>query len=883
MNNKEIVVGILAHVDSGKTTLAEALLYKSGAINKIGRVDHKDTFLDTYSIEKSRGITIFSKQARLEMAGNKYILMDTPGHVDFSTEMERTLRILDYAILVISASTGISGYTLTLWKLLEQYKIPTFIFVNKMDQESNSKEEFEKILWDKLDSDCISFGDEESIFYERVAMTCEEAMNEFIEFEYISKENISQYIQERKLYPVYYGSALHLEGVDELIEGLSNYTKEVKYSHEFGANVFKIVKDEQGNRLTYLKITGGKLKVKELLKKYDSEGKLLWEGKINQIRLYSGSSYTMVQEVVSGMICAVTGLADSKIGEGIGNAPDMGLPTLEPVMAYQLEFLGEHNIYQCFSKLKEYQEEEPSLGFEINSRTNAIQAKVMGEVQIEVLQVVLKDRFGWEVRFSDNVIIYKESIRNKVIGIGHFEPLRHYAEVHLLIEPLERGMGIILENQCVMDTFSPNWQNLVMTHLQEITHTGVAIGAELTDVKVSLIAGAGHDKHTEGGDFREATYRALKHGLMMAESLILEPVYNYEIEVPLEYIGKVLNDMTLMEGEFQGPTMKDDVAIISGFAPVRTMSKYPEEVLSFTKGFGRCALRNGGYKEYIDSEDLIKSIDYDIYQEGIFTPDSVFCKHGAGYNVPWKEVCDYAHLDSGISFEEETNEIENLNEYQGSEELWIDQEEIDEIMGRAYKNSGKKKIPYKRKLEGPRRVTSGEYRYAPVTKKKECLLVDGYNIIFAWTHLKELASINLESATGKLLDILSNYQGVKKNRIIVVFDAYKVKRSDETIKQFHNITVVYTKEAETADGYIEKTTHELAKSYDVVVATSDVVEQLIIMGQGARKMSAKQLEEELAYVEDEIREEYLEPKKEEKFHIIGDIIQKDERFKLTKE
>lgn len=873
MQSEKIILGILAHVDSGKTTLAEALLYKCGVIRERGRVDHKDAYLDTFELEKARGITIFAKQAELEMAGRKITLMDTPGHTDFSTEMERSLRVLDYAVLVISASTGISGYTLTLWKLLEKYHIPTIVFVNKMDQVGYAKGDVKNVIQERLSSDCIDFELANEEFHETIATVTDETMEHYINNNVIQDSMITKLINNRKIFPCLYGSALQMDGIDVLIQKLSKYLIEPAYGSEFGAQVFKISRDKQGNKLTHLKITGGELKVKDAVVKYSKSGEVVWKEKINQISITSGKISENTLCVKAGEICIVTGLLSSRVGQGLGVEKDMTLPLIEPVIAYQLEFPHDINIHQIYVSLKEYEEEEPSLAFEINSKSKKIQAKVMGQVQLEVLQSIFEERYKVKVEFSENTIIYKETIKDRVVGIGHFEPLKHYAEVHLCIEPIERGAGVVVDSQCKVEECSANWQNLVLTHLKEIVHTGVAVGAELTDVRISLIAAAGHEKHTEGGDFREATHRALKQGLMQAEPLILEPVYKYEIEVPLTYMGRVLSDIGIMEGTFESPIQKVDSAVIKGLAPVRTMAGYNQEVISYTKGYGQCILENGGYNELNSSEELINNVEYNIYEEGKFTPDSIFCKQGAGFNVPWQEVYMYAHLKSSVDMEE-NNDIENkiVNE-KYHEELWIDQEEIDEILERENKNSGRKRKTYKQKPQGSVRVSNEMYSYRPKVRKEEYLLVDGYNIIFAWQELKELAEGNLESATGKLLEILSNYQGVKGNKLIVVFDAYKVQGREETKQRYHNISVVYTKEAESADGYIEKITHKLAREFDVVVATSDVVEQLIIMGQGARKMTAKQLREEVEFVKKDIKENYLDVKKET-LYTMGELLKK---------
>lgn len=877
MKAQTTVVGILAHVDSGKTTLAESLLYKTGAIKTLGRVDHKDAYLDTFDLEKDRGITIFSKEAHLKFGDKEVVLLDTPGHVDFSTEMERTLRVLDYAILVISGKDGISGHTRTLWNLLDKYQIPTFIFVNKMDQEGAIQKSISRLVQEKLSNSCIAFNPQvnREVFMEELAMTDEEVMEQFFDIGEIEKEQIQQLILERKVFPCFYGSALTLQGVEEFIEGLNVYTKEAEYTDIFSAQVYKISRDQQGNRLAHIKVTGGSLEVKAKIQKLDLQDAPLWEEKVNQIRLCSGNKYESVNEVTAGSICAVTGLSKANVGDGLGKAIDWELPQLQAVMSYNMEFSEEVNIHQMYGKLQEIAEEDPCLDIAIQESTQKLQAKLMGQIQMEILESIIKERFQTDVNFTEPTIVYKETISKPVLGIGHFEPLRHYAEVHLLIEPLERGSGMEYASACHVDDFPAQWQNLVFTHLQEISHPGVLLGAPITDVKITIVGGRGHEKHTVGGDFREATYRALQQGLMQGESKILEPVYAFNIEVPATEVGRVLHDITQMNGRFEAPLINGDQGIITGVAPVVTIREYPREVISFTKGFGVCHLQPIGYEEVEDTQTILQNRD----KEGPvpeFTPDSVFCKQGAGFNVPWDKVHEYAHVDSGICLTSE-EKGENLNIAMPTDELTIDLEEIDEIMARAYKNSGKKVSTYKQKPKGPITVASGNYTYRPLERKEEFLIVDGYNIIFAWEELKELAQVNIESAKGKLMDILSNYQGFKKCKVILVFDAYKVKDYKGESQAYHNISVVYTKTAETADAYIEKVAHKMSKEFDVIVATSDVVEQLIIMSAGARKLSAKQLWEEVKHSNNELQTEYLDEQKAESIQTIGDIIEKKAR------
>lgn len=861
----------MAHVDSGKTTLAEGLLYHTGGIKQLGRVDHKDAYLDTFSLERERGITIFSKQARLEI-GNKIVtLLDTPGHVDFSTEMERCLRVMDYGILVVSASTGVTGHTLTLWRLLKKYKVPTFIFVNKMDQEGTDKGKILAALEGELSDACIEMksGEKQDSFYESIAMLSEGAMEEYLEDQKISNECIVKLIKDKELYPCYFGSALKLEGIEELIEGVSTYCIEPTYGSEFSAEVFKIERDLRGNKITYLKVKGGTLKLRDKIV-FKNKNESLWEEKVNQIRLYSGAAYDLVEKVVGGEICGVVGLSRSKVGDVYGINENWAEPQIYPVMTYGMEFLGEVNLVQVFAKLKDLEEEEPSLGFYYNQQVGVIEVKLMGEIQIEILESIIKERFNLEVSFTKSRVIYKETIIDKVYGVGHFEPLRHYAEVHLSVKPGELGSGVTINRCNNKEKCLPQHENLIFTHLTEIPHLGVLMGGELTDIEITIEAGVGNEKHTQGGDFREATYRALQQALMQAQSVLLEPMYEFVIEVPMSYVGKVIYDIGIMEGEFEEPQGEGEFSIIKGFAPVEKINTYHLELLSITKGFGRSQFFYGGYKPVRNQEDRIQSLD-PYNRINLFTPNSVFCKKGVGFHVPWDEVFEYAHLELPRSLNKQELDGENIN-FSTGDDLWIDQEEIDEIISRAYSNAGKKKIPYKQKNKGQIRVASGDYQYIPKERKKEYLLVDGYNIIFAWEELKTLAQVNIDGARERLMSLLSNVQGYKNNIIIVVFDAYKVKRNIGEIQQYHNISCVFTKEAETADAYIEKVAHRLSGKEEVVVATSDVIEQLIIMGQGARKMSANQLLEEVMFIEEEIRKDYIEQKESLKFHTIGHVV-----------
>ena len=834
-NKKHIVTGILAHVDAGKTTLSEAILYTAGNLRKIGRVDNGDAFLDTYELERSRGITIFSKQAEVSMNEMDLTLLDTPGHVDFSAEMERALQVLDYAVLVISGADGVQGHTLTLWSLLERYKIPTFLFINKMDQDGTQKDQLLKELQERLSSGCIDFGEKGSDeFYEMIAMEDEALLDHYLESGEITESKIREMIAERKIFPCFFGSALKLQGVNEFLSDFAFYTKEREYPEEFGARIFKITRDENGNRLTHLKVTGGNLKVKTVIIESDE--------KINQIRIYSGEKYETVNELQAGRICAVTGLSDTIPGQCLGAEQGGYEPVLEPVLTYQMILPEETSASVILPKLRQLEEEEPELHIIWNEELQEIQVQIMGEVQLEILKSLIKERFDVDVEFGQGNIVYKETIADVVEGVGHFEPLRHYAEVHLLMEPLERGSGVVIDTQCSEDVLDKNWQRLIITHLLERDHRGVLTGAPITDIKITLAAGRAHQKHTEGGDFRQATYRAVRQGLRMAQSVLLEPYYKFRLEVPQQMIGRAMTDIEKMQGTFDTPDTAGEMSVLQGIAPVSTMQGYQKEVLAYSKGMGRLFTTLNGYDICHNEEEIIEASGYDPDRDLENPCGSVFCSHGAGYNVAWNEVPEHMHLESVLAKEIEEEEFDELTQRRAYiEEESIDTEEIDRILEQTFYANQHNKSKWKKKKTA-RLVqdyhTSAEKSSVKRDMSKKYLLVDGYNIIYAWDDLKELLDTNVDAARGKLLDEMSNYQGMKGMELIVVFDAYRVKGHETEITDYMNIHVVYTKEAETADQYIEKFAHTHGRKYDVTVATSDGLEQIIIRGQGCRLCAA---------------------------------------------
>lgn len=855
---ENIVMGILAHVDAGKTTLSEGMLYLSGTVRKLGRVDHKDAFLDTYSLERDRGITIFSKQAVFSLGNRRINLLDTPGHVDFSAEMERTLQVLDYAVLVISGADGVQGHTETLWKLLKLYEIPTFIFINKMDQPGTDRESLLTELKERLDEGCIVFGKGKNVeSLEEIAMTDEAVLDYFMEHETVRNEDICRLIRERKIFPCYFGSALKLDGVQELLAGFEEYMKPFDGKKEFGARVFKISRDDKGERLTFLKVTGGKLVVKMPINK---------EEKINQIRIYSGAKYEAVNEVEAGGVCAVTGLSSSYIGQGLGVEKGTVAPFLEPVLTYQMILPEGADTTKVLRELKQLEEEEPLLNIVWNPALEEIHVQLMGEVQTEILKTMIAERFHLDVEFGTGKIVYKETIKSPVVGVGHYEPLRHYAEVHLKMEPLEAGSGLVFDTDCSEDVLDRNWQRLILTHLQEREHPGVLTGAPITDMKITIVAGRAHLKHTEGGDFRQATYRAVRQGLKSAESLLLEPWYSFVLEVPSEQVGRAMSDIGQMNGSFEGPEAEDKQGMVrlTGTAPASEMRDYQREVWAYTKGRGRITLTLKGYEPCHNAEEVIEEIGYDSERDVDNPTGSVFCAHGAGFLVKWDEVPEYMHIKEDFLAEKpgiEQDEVmavqmgNHCNYSGGYSSSYDDDPELLTIMEREFGSKQKERDRYS---SYRKQTVSTPVRHTTVIKenepKKEYLLVDGYNIIFAWEELNELAKASIDAARNKLMDILSNYQGFIGCTLILVFDAYKVKGNQGEVQKYHNIYVVYTKEAETADQYIEKTTHEIGRKYKVTVATSDALEQVIVMGQGAYRISARDFYEEVERTEKQIRE-----------------------------
>ena len=898
---KKLVVGILAHVDSGKTTLSEAMLYTAGKIRKLGRVDHKDAYLDTDAQERERGITIFSKQAVFTYGGMEITLLDTPGHVDFSAEMERTLQVLDYAILVINGMDGVQSHTDTLWKLLKRYEIPTFIFVNKMDMEGTDKDTVFQNIRKKLDGDCVDFssGDRD----EQIAMADERLLDTYLDSGMVEVEDIIEAILDRKIFPCFWGSALKLSGVQELLDAMNTYMVMPAYNAEFGGRIFKISRDAKGERLTYMKVTGGSLKCREQI-----EGT---EGKVNQIRIYSGARYETVEEASAGTICAVTGLGETSAGQGVGCEQENVFAGLEPVLSYKVSYPEDKDAVVVLRDIRQLEEEEPELHVEFAQETGEIFVKVMGQVQLQVLTQIIKDRFGYLISFGMGRIIYKETLAEPVMGVGHFEPLRHYAEVHLLMEPLEPGSGMQFDTICSEDVLDKNWQRLILTHLEEKEYRGVLTGAPITDMKITVTAGRAHQKHTEGGDFRQATYRAVRQGLMMGECRLLEPVYAFRLEIPTEMTGRAMNDITRMHGRFAQPEIEGEMSILTGTAPVATMQEYQQDVTAYTRGQGKLSCTLQGYEPCHNEDEVLAASTYDPELDMANPASSEFCAHGAGYIVDWYDVYDMMHVkeDPGFALAgmedvlrnitsepteaDEDNRKRMARERQDAGAPVYDEKELEDIFVRTYGSNSRENAAYnkagfnrhnksvseadwyvKKAAEHGKSKTAGAQTpsvgsktadtgiarpgaYRKQKGEKEYLLVDGYNVIFAWDDLKALAAVNIDSARDKLIDVMSNYQGYVGCELILVFDAYKVKQNPGSITKHGNIHVVYTKEAETADMYIEKTTHELGRKYKVTVASSDGLEQLIIMGQGALRMSSRGLREEVERVNQILRNDYL--------------------------
>lgn len=901
MEGSKTVIGILAHVDAGKTTLSEGLLYTAGVLRKLGRVDHGDAFLDNFALERERGITIFSKQANLSWKGLELVLLDTPGHVDFSAETERTLQVLDYCLLVISGSDGIQGHTETLWRLLKRYKIPVFLFINKMDQPGTDRQALTEKIRDRFGSECIEFGgifEKDSIRQgnasgqEELALVNEALMEEYLETGMMQDQSVARAVAGRQVFPCYFGSALRLEGVEELLEGLRRFTLTKEYPEDFGARVYKISRDAAGNRLTHLKVTGGTLRVKMPVNNGISAANPadVWEEKADAIRIYGGGSFQAVERVEAGGICAVTGLSRTFAGQGLGREGASEQPVLVPVLTYRLSLPQGTDPVKVLAQMRTLEEEEPELHVVWRESIREIQVQVMGEVQTEVLKRLIAERFGLEVEFDSGRLLYRETIASAAEGIGHFEPLRHYAEVHLLLEPGEPGSGLEFGSCCSEDELDRNWQRLIFTHLEEKTHQGVLTGSPITDMKITLLTGRAHLKHTEGGDFRQATYRALRQGLMQCESILLEPVFSFTLEVPLDQVGRAMSDIQRMNGSFAPPVMEGETAVLTGSAPAATMRNYQREVAAYTKGRGRLGLTLKGYEPCHNEEEVIREIGYDPEADTENPSASVFCAHGAGFLVGWQEVPAYAHVESGwkaggADSYETTVEIgiDSGNEAgNGAASDYITQEEIEEIFQRTYGKSiqsyepyrfhrqNKEKVQDEEKIQGEKdeeRVQAGKSGEAAggagaksgrAERLQEVLLVDGYNIIFAWEELRSLAEINIQSARDKLMDICCNYQGYCGVVLILVYDAYKVKGNPGSVQKYHNIYVVYTKEAETADQYIEKTVHEIGRKRRVTVATSDALEQMIILGDGAVRMSARGFQEAVEDAGRRMREEHPE-------------------------
>jgi len=847
---KQIVLGILAHVDSGKTTLSEAMLYRAGVTRRLGRVDHKDAFLDTDALEKARGITIFSKQALLTAGDTDITLLDTPGHVDFSTETERTLQVLDYAVLVVSGTDGVQSHTETLWRLLRRYHVPTFVFVNKMDLPGMERQELLAQLNRRLGEGFVDFGAEQADRDEALALCDENLMDRMLDAGQLQDSDLIPAIARRHVFPCWFGAALKLEGVDALLDGLDRYTRPAPALEAFGAKVFKVSQDEQGARLTWLRVTGGELKVKaQLTGEADGEP---WAEKANQLRLYSGAKYTLTEAIGPGQVCAVTGLTKARPGEGLGAERDSDLPVLEPVLSYQVLLPEGADVHAALGKLHRLEEEEPQLHVVWNETLGEIHVQLMGEIQLEVLRSLLAERFGLKVEFGPGGILYKETITEPMEGVGHYEPLRHYAEVHLKLEPLPRGSGMQFAADCREEVLDKNWQRLVLTHLEEKQHLGVLTGSPLTDVKITLIAGRAHLKHTEGGDFRQATYRAVRQGLMLAKSQLLEPWYAFRLEVPAENIGRAMSDIQRMEGTFDPPESGEETAVLTGFAPVSTMRSYPMEVVSYTRGRGHLSLTLDGYRPCHNAQEVIAAIGYEPEHDLDNPADSVFCAHGAGFVVPWDQVRSHMHVDSGWgkSTRPEQEAAVPQRRAMAYRATLEEDAELLKIFERTYGPIKRDPLAAFRPVQKRERpdFAAEQWEIAP-----EYLLVDGYNIIFAWDELNALSKESLDAARHKLMDILCNYQGFQKCVLILVFDAYRVPGSPGSIEQYHNIHVVYTKEAETADMFIERVTHEIGRNRRVRVATSDGMEQIIILGHGALRVSARMFHEEVQNVEKQIR------------------------------
>lgn len=858
--SKHICMGVLAHVDAGKTTLSEAFLYESGSIRRAGRVDDGDAFLDTDALEKKRGITIFSKQAEFSCGDTQITLLDTPGHADFSAEMERTLAVLDYAVLVVSAADGVEGQTRTLWRLLDAYGIPAFVFVNKMDQTGAEKEALMRTLRTRLSDGCVDFSDTASeSFREAVAMTDERALERYLQGKAADDDDLRRLIAERVVFPCFFGSALRLWGVAELLDGIGRYAMQPDYGDEFGMRVFKIARDSAGERLTFAKITGGTLKVKTALSGVRGvRSDEPWEEKVNQIRVYSGTRYELLGEARAGTVCALTGLSRTAAGEGFGAEKEGLAPLLTPVLTYALLLPDGMDAAEALPKLRALEEEEPQFHFSWSEKLREIHVRLMGEVQLEILKSRVRERYGFDVSFGAGRIVYKETIADTVEGVGHFEPLRHYAEVHLLLEPGEAGSGLEFAADCSTDELDKNWQKLILTHLREREHRGVLTGSAVTDLKITVIGGRAHKKHTEGGDFRQAAYRAVRQGLKQAQSVLLEPYYEFFLTVPQENVGRAMADLERMSAKFGAPSKEGEFFSLHGLAPAACIANYQKDAAAYTRGRGNLVLAVAGYYPCHNADEVIAEIGYDSERDAGNPTGSVFCAHGAGFVVPWDEVADYMHVPgrllTGKGAKGETAAKKKREKGESGRLLGTD--EIDAILERTYHANRRGAGKVKRWRTAKKVISAdGAKPYAGKTAPKEhYLLVDGYNIIFAWEELRELAKETIDGARGRLLDILCNYRGAKQCDVIAVFDAYRVKGHNAEFFDYHDIHVVYTKEAETADAYIEKFAHEHGRSADVWVATSDGLEQIIITGEGCRLISAREFEREVKETEAALRE-----------------------------
>ena len=842
---KKTVIGILAHVDAGKTTLSEALLYTAGQLKKLGRVDNKSAFLDNYELERRRGITIFSKQAVLRTENTEITLLDTPGHIDFSSEAERTLQVQDYAVLVISARDGVQPHTETLWRLLLRYNVPVFIFVNKMDLEGSDKNRVLAELKKHLSENCADFTASDDEICENAAFCNEKLMEKYIEEGSLSDVEIAKAIRERNIFPCWFGSALKLDGVAEFIEGLEKYTLQTEYGPEFGARVFKIARDPQGNRLTYMKITGGSLKARSIVSYMPKGSEEQIEEKVNMLRIYSGEKFESSDTVQAGGICAVLGLSATYPGQGIGFEKELLKPMLEPVLTYRVILPKDISSVEFLPKLKQIEEEDPQLLVSSNA-AGEIYVHLMGEIQAEVLKSLVEDRFGVSVDFDSGSVIYKETVAAPVEGVGHFEPLRHYAEVHLLIEPGEPESGITVNSLCREEVLGKNWQRLILTHILEKTHSGVLIGAPLADVKITLVAGRAHIKHTEGGDFRQATYRALRQGLMKAKNVLLEPYYAFRLEIPAEQLGRAINDIRIMDGKISSPESNGITAVINGRAPVSEMRSYAKDVMAYTKGKGKLSLFSDGYAPCHNAEKVIDAAKYNPESDIANTPDSVFCSHGAGINVKWYDVEKYMHVTSGMDVETGDKIPSMPNPKLLKRNLNIDDKELEAIMEREFGPIRRRQYS-EAVLDTPKTAYSAE-------RKKEYIIVDGYNLIFAWEGLAALAKENFDAARHILTDILCNYRGYTKCELVLVFDGYKVKGNAGEKSDYNGIHLVYTKENETGDMYIEKLVEEVGKNYSVRVVTSDNLIQVSALRAGVLRMPAREFIKEIERVNDQIKE-----------------------------